>query len=58
MSDISFLEFCQFFFKRSKTICAILVDDIMRNKYMNLFQIWASGSGGDVVLKISYLELW
>ena len=25
---------------------------------MNLFLIWASGSGGDVLKKISYLELW
>ena len=29
----------------------------MRNNSMNLFQIWASGSGVDIVKKI-YLELW
>ena len=41
----------------SETICAILVEGIMRNNSVNLFRIWASGSG-DVVYKISYLELW
>ena len=30
----------------------------MRNKSVSLFRIWDSGSRGDVVLKISYLELW
>ena len=30
----------------------------MRNNSMKLFRIWVSGSGADVVLKISYLELW
>ena len=30
----------------------------MRNNSVNLFRIWASGSGEDVVLKSSYLELW
>ena len=33
----------------SRTICAILVEGIMRNDAVNLFQIQASGSGGDVV---------
>ena len=46
------------FVKLSGTICVLLVEGIMRNNSMNLFKIWASGSGGDVVLKISYLELW
>ena len=30
----------------------------MRNNSVNLFLIWASGSEGDVVTKISYLKLW
>ena len=30
----------------------------MRNNSVKLFKIWVSGSGGDVVLKIFYLELW
>ena len=30
----------------------------MRNNSVNLFRIWATDSRGDVVLKISYLELW
>ena len=34
--------------QRSRTICAILVEGIIRNNSVNLFQIWASGSG-DVV---------
>ena len=65
--DISYLELCWPFVQRSKTICAILVEGIMRNNSVNLFLIWAipvklyeiwtSGSG-DVVKKISYLELW
>ena len=29
----------------------------MRNNSVKLFRTWASGSGGDVVKKISYLEL-
>ena len=33
----------------SRTICAILVEGIMRNNSLNLYRIWASGSGGDVV---------
>ena len=33
------------FVQQSGTICAILVEGIMRNNSMNLFQIWASGSG-------------
>ena len=37
------------FVQSSRTICAILVEGIMRNNSMNLFQIWARGSGGDVV---------
>ena len=35
-----------------------LVGGIMRNNSVKLFCIWANGSGGDVILKISYLELW
>ena len=33
----------------SGTFCAILVEGIMRNNSVNLFRIWASGLGGDVV---------
>ena len=36
------------FVQRSKTICAILVEGIMRNKSVKLFRIWDSGSG-DVI---------
>ena len=46
------------FVQQNGTICAILVEGIMRNNSVNLFRIWASGSGEDVVLKSSYLELW
>ena len=28
------------------------------NNSMKLYRILVSGSGGDVILKISYLELW
>ena len=41
----------------SGTICEILEECIMRNNSVKLFWIWVSGSGADVVLKISYLEL-
>ena len=38
------------FVQQSRTICAILVEGIfMRNNSVNLFRIWVSGSGGDVV---------
>ena len=40
---------CSRFSQRSRTICAILVEGIMRNNSVNLFRIWASDSGGDVV---------
>ena len=49
IKDISYLEFGGHFFQRSGTICAILVEGIMRNNFMNLIQIWVSGSGGDDV---------
>ena len=41
-SDSSFVQ-------QSGTICAIMVEGIMRNNSVKLFLIWASGSGGDVV---------
>ena len=44
MSFIYFLSGALF----SGTICAILVEGIMGNNSVNLFRIWASGSG-DVV---------
>ena len=34
------------FVQRSGTICAILVEVIMRNNSAKLFVIWTSGSGG------------
>ena len=33
------------FVQRRRTICAILVDGIMGNIHVKLFQIWASGLG-------------
>ena len=42
----------------SGTISAILKEGIMGNIHVKLYEIWTSGSEGDVVLKISYLELW
>ena len=45
------------FVQRSGTVCAILVEGIKIKNSVNLFRIWASGSGGDVVKMISYLEL-
>ena len=53
MSSIYFLSGALF----SGIICAILVEGIMGNNSVNLFRIWASGSG-DFVKKISHLELW
>ena len=46
------------FVQRSKTICVILVNSIMRNNSMKLFSIWTSGSGGLSFKVIFYLELW
>ena len=46
------------FVQWSKTICAILVDGIMRKKSVKICWIWISGSGGDGFKAISYLELW
>ena len=40
----------------SGTICEILVECIIRNNSVKLYQIWVSGSG-DAVLRISYLQL-
>ena len=37
------------FVQRSRNICAILIEGIMRNNYVNLFRIWTSGSG-DVII--------
>ena len=30
----------------------------MGNIHVKLYEIWTSGSGGHVILNISYLELW
>ena len=46
---ISYLELWQAFGQWNITICAILVIGIMRNNSVELFRIWISGSGGDVV---------
>ena len=35
------------FVQWSRTICAILIEGIMRNNSVKLFWIWTSGSGGD-----------
>ena len=37
------------FVQQSITICAILLDGIMRNNAVKLFYIWVSGSREDVV---------
>ena len=37
------------FVQQSIALCAILVKGIMKNNSVNLFRIWDSGSGGDVV---------
>ena len=37
--DISYLVLWWPFFQRSRNICAMLVEDIMRNNSVNLFQI-------------------
>ena len=42
----------------SGIICEILVEFIMRNNSVKLFWIWVRDSWEDIVLKISYLELW
>ena len=39
------------------TICAVLVEDIMRNISVKLFSVWTNGSGENVVYR-SYLEFW
>ena len=57
LKDISYLELCNLFVQGSGTICAI-GRGIKRKNSVNLFRIGASGSGGDVVKKMSYLELW
>ena len=36
-------------FSGAEPFCAILVEGIMKNNSVQLFGIWASGSGGDVV---------
>ena len=45
-------------FSRAEPFVQFLVEGIMRNNSVNLFRIWVTGLGGDVVYKISYLELW
>ena len=40
---------CSPFSQRSRIICAISVEGIMRNNSVNIFRIWASDLGGDAV---------
>ena len=47
--DISYLELTQPFVPWSKTICAMLVEDITGNIHVKLYEIWTSGSGRDVI---------
>ena len=47
--DISYLELWQPFVQQTQTICAILVEIIMRNNPVKLFWICISGSGGNAV---------
>ena len=54
----SYLELRQFFVQWGGTICTILVEGTHMNNSMKLYRILVSGSGGDVILKISNLELW
>ena len=42
------------FVQQSQTICAILVEGTMGKIPVNLFSIWTSGSGGDVVQRFFY----
>ena len=42
----------------SKTIYAILKEGIRGNIHVKLYKIWISGSGGDVIYRHFYLELW
>ena len=42
---ISYLELWQTSVKQSITICAILVEGIMRSNSLKLFRIWVGGSG-------------
>ena len=36
------------FVQQSRSICAILVENIMRNNFVDFFLIWTSGSGDAV----------
>ena len=45
---ISYLELWQPFCSASGTICAIMLEGIMKNNSVKLIGIWASGSG-DVI---------
>ena len=40
----------------SKTIYAFLKDGIMGNYHVKLYEIWTSGSGGDVALTVQLLS--
>ena len=39
-------------------IYVILKEGILGNIHVKLYEIWTSGSGGDVFKDISHLELW
>ena len=46
------------FVQRNVINLTSLVEGIQRDNSVKLFKIWVIDSGAEVVLKISYLELW
>ena len=42
----------------SGTIYAILEEGIMGNIHVKLFEIWTTGSGGDVLIELQAWSLW
>ena len=52
------LSFGSPFVQRRRTICAILVECIIRKNSVKLFRIWTSGSEELSFKDISYRELW
>ena len=57
-NEISNLEYGGPFVQRSGTICANVVEGIMRKNSVKLYLIWTSGSGEMPSIIISHLELW
>ena len=56
--DISYLELMQPFVQWSRTICAMLVEGIMRNNSVKLFEFGPVVQEEMPFENISYLELW